>query len=246
MSISQSFVDELALVLSKHAVGADCRTPDFILATFVANVLKAYVAAMDQRHRTWFDDNVIATPLIEPANLQDPEYLGVRQFHVKFNQVVSDDPQFISQRLAKERFDFMLEELTEWWEKGVLQHDLNEIADGLVDLVYVAKGTAVMYGLPWRALWDDVQRANLAKVPKVTHRGTNHDVGKPEGWVGPQTAEVLANAGFFEHHCWRDADYDDSGVTPYYGPLAAQAGMKLNASQSGELFPENPVGGVER
>ena len=126
------------------------------------------------------------------------EIKDVLTFHKKFNQIHADSPVFVSQRLMKERFNFLMEELNEFWSKGVVPSNMEEIADGLIDLVYVAKGTAVMLGLApaWKDLWDDVQRANMAKVPKVTHRGTSHDVGKPEGWVGPKTLEILMAHGF--------------------------------------------------
>ena len=74
--------------------------------------------------------------------------------------------------------------------------EMDEMADALIDLVYVAMGTAVMMGLPWQQLWDDVQRANMSKVRGTTHRGHTVDVSKPPGWVGPKTMEILTKYGF--------------------------------------------------
>ena len=74
--------------------------------------------------------------------------------------------------------------------------DLALQADALVDLVYVALGTGVMMGLPWQQLWDDVHRANMGKVRGVGKRGHAVDLVKPEGWVGPRTAEILEAAGY--------------------------------------------------
>jgi len=271
--ITQAFVDDLALVINKHSAEQDSNTPDFILAAFAANVIVAYGNALKERKR-WYAEDAVCTPIGIPARTQDPEFLDIRHFHTKFNQIVNFEPTFISLRLAEERFKFMQEELKEWWEKGVLKHDMDEIADGLIDLVYVAKGTAVMYGLPWRDLWEDVQRANLAKVPKVTHRGTTHDVGKPEGWVPPQTTQILREAGYHPDHCWRDEDYEDSGIMAYQGPVRTNGGtfessgettvLALNPGVSPlganchglgpdvgdgsnpDYTLENPIGGVER
>src|SRR3546814_5926129 len=74
--------------------------------------------------------------------------------------------------------------------------NLAQQADALVDLVYVALGTAVMLGLPWDWLWNDVQRANMAKVRGMTKRGHAVDVTKPPGWQGPQNQRILDLAGY--------------------------------------------------
>lgn len=123
------------------------------------------------------------------------EFRDVRDFHHKFGQLWYDEPGFISPELARQRHNFLQEELDEL-HTAMKANDLAGIADALVDLVYVAKGTAGMYGLPWEALWDDVQRANMAKVRGITHRGNAVDVKKPEGWVPPQTELVLSAAGY--------------------------------------------------
>jgi len=125
----------------------------------------------------------------------DKEYHDVRAFHIKFKQITGEGPRHLAFRKLEERIRFMQEELDEFKEAAGTQ-DLALLADALVDLVYVAKGTAVMMGLPWEALWDDVQRANMEKVIGATHRGNLVDVCKPLGWTPPQTKQVLADAGY--------------------------------------------------
>ena len=54
-----------------------------------------------------------------------------------------------------------------------------------------------MMGLPWPQLWDEVQRANMAKE-RAKHageskRGSALDVVKPEGWVPPDVAGALSS-----------------------------------------------------
>lgn len=48
----------------------------------------------------------------------------------------------------------------------------------------------------WFELWNDVQRANMskerAKKASDSKRGSTWDVVKPAGWVGPQTAAIIA------------------------------------------------------
>lgn len=119
----------------------------------------------------------------------------VKDFHKKFGLLAYDTPGLLTHRKLKERVEFLQEELNEFVE-GCARQDLAEQADALVDLVYVAMGTAAMLGLPWEVLWDDVQRANMSKVRGVTHRGHAVDVTKPAGWIGPQTHQILRDFGF--------------------------------------------------
>lgn len=80
--------------------------------------------------------------------------------------------------------------------------DLPKIADGLVDLVYVALGTAHLHGLNWPELFAEVQRANMTKErasgshDKRSIRSHSLDVVKPEGFVPPRIVEVLMAAGW--------------------------------------------------
>lgn len=125
------------------------------------------------------------------------EFEDVRKFHQKFEQLCFDKPGHLSTAKLRERIDFMQEELDEFKE-GADEQNLAKQADALIDLVYVACGTAVMLGLPWDWLWNDVQRANMAKVQGMTHRGTQKDVCKPPGWQPPQTRRILDLAGYDE------------------------------------------------
>lgn len=119
----------------------------------------------------------------------------VRAFHQKFGLLCFDAPGMLTQRQLLDRVEFMQEEVAEFDEaRQVL--DMAGMADALIDLVYVAMGTGVQLGLPWQALWDDVQRANMVKVRGMTKRGHAVDVTKPPGWVGPRTMEILLEHGY--------------------------------------------------
>lgn len=137
-----------------------------------------------------------------------PEFRDVYDFHRQFDLMAAVVPRHLTRRKLKERSEFLHEELAEFDRACGLSEsdgrvteisddqDLAQQADALVDLVYVALGTAVMLGLPWDVLWADVQRANMAKVRGVTKRGHKVDVTKPPGWQGPQTEKILAAAGY--------------------------------------------------
>lgn len=126
-------------------------------------------------------------------------YDDVKTFHFAMGLPLPDAPQLLDRETRKFRERFMHEELDEF-HGACAAYDLPGAADALVDLVYVAMGTAVMMGLPWQELWDEVQRANMAKQRALpdgsdSKRGSALDVVKPMGWQPPDIAGVLRRYG---------------------------------------------------
>ena len=131
-------------------------------------------------------------------------FTDVGKFHEKFNlhNTTYHDvgPTTTSESLMQFRAKFMDEELLEFLE-GMTEGDIAKMADALVDLVYVAMGTAHLLGLPWEALWNEVQRANMEKRRAAadgsdSKRDSAFDVVKPEGWRPPNIAAVLNKNGW--------------------------------------------------
>lgn len=103
-------------------------------------------------------------------------------------------------QLIEFRLKFLHEELAEL-EHGWMRDDLPQMFDALIDLVYVAMGTAHLLGLPWAAGWNEVQRANMQKVRAEpdgsnSKRGSGFDVVKPPGWVPPDLEPLLRRYGY--------------------------------------------------
>lgn len=122
----------------------------------------------------------------------------VRDFHKKFSLITRDQPIHLTRRKLHERVECLQEELGEF-DKACQEQNLADQVDALIDLIYFALGTLVMLGIKpklFKLLWGDVQRANMAKVRGETQRGHKVDVCKPEGWVPPQGAKILANHGY--------------------------------------------------
>jgi hypothetical protein len=106
------------------------------------------------------------------------------------------------------RLNFLTEELAEYEEAiGYDKYNSGDFDpkrfnaakafDALIDLVYVALGTAYLHGFPFNEGWDRVQEANMKKVrcecaddPRST-RKHRIDVVKPEGWKPPMLADLL-------------------------------------------------------
>lgn len=130
------------------------------------------------------------------TNLQD-----VLDFHNKFQVPMATVPSFLDPRAHEFRVNFLHEELKEF-EDSYNENDLAGCADALVDLVYIALGTALLMGIPWQQVWDRVQLANMTKrLAKPdgsdSKRGNPLDVVKPPGWVGPDHSSLNQNPRVF-------------------------------------------------
>ena len=128
------------------------------------------------------------------ARIRPSDNQSVKDFHEKFGVPMHSTPTILDTETFNFRYKFMKEELDEF-VASYIDGDLEGMADALIDLVYVAQGTALMMGLPWSPLWEEVQRANMNKVRATdasqSKRGSALDVIKPEGWVGPNFKGLL-------------------------------------------------------
>lgn len=126
-------------------------------------------------------------------------YDDVGDFHRKFgldHDRNGTEPRLLSEDEFRFRDAFLVEELTEIRDAHY-RGDLAAFLDGLVDLTYVAAGTAQLAALPFNEAWAEVHRANLAKErangagdPRST-RGHRLDVVKPAGWQPPDIEAVI-------------------------------------------------------
>lgn len=126
---------------------------------------------------------------------------SVAEFHAKFGLPTGEVDCLMNDPSAQEfRIKFLQEELDELKE-AMADGDRVKVFDALLDLVYVACGTALFAGISpaqWHAGMRAVHAANMAKirVAKAEHskRNSAFDVIKPAGWVGPEAflAEVLS------------------------------------------------------
>jgi predicted HAD superfamily Cof-like phosphohydrolase len=149
------------------------------------------------------------------------DFNDVGDFHRKFGLPTTDDgpPRELTAEEMRFRVRFLLEELEEYCEAlgisliwkvsappvtGELsKQDLPHAFDALMDLVYVALGTAQMHRFPWAEGWLAVQTANMTKERAQndgsdSKRGSSLDVVKPEGWQPPtqNIIEAMMQAGW--------------------------------------------------
>ena len=95
--------------------------------------------------------------------------------------------------LVNFRTSFLMEELAEYTQ-AITKKDAAGALDALVDIVYIALGTAWLFNLPFERAWEQVQKANMSKIrtkSKSKKRGTSFDVVKPKGWTAPDIEQII-------------------------------------------------------
>lgn len=99
----------------------------------------------------------------------------------------------ISEEEWKLRHDRLQEELDEYWDAVNAGNDV-ETLDALVDLVYIALGTAYRRGWDFNEAWRRVHEANMAKErgkPSTSKYNSGFDIVKPEGWQPPNLNDLV-------------------------------------------------------
>lgn len=139
-------------------------------------------------------------------------FQDIKNFHEKFGLEYAGRPRVLPEELAKFRTGFMAEELAEYAFGGdevdtnilvsIVKEDLRppksleDQFDALIDLVYVALGTAYLQGFDFNAGWKRVHEANMKKVRAATavdsKRGSTYDVVKPDGWQAPDLKDLVS------------------------------------------------------
>lgn len=90
--------------------------------------------------------------------------LAVGRFHQAFGLPRAGRPTIdIPADLAKLRVDLLVEEVGEFAD-ATGARDIVGIADALADIVYVAYGAAVTYGIDLDAALREVHRSNMSKL----------------------------------------------------------------------------------
>ncbi len=129
-----------------------------------------------------------------PVNMLD----DVAAFHTKFEIPRPAQPGLLPVEDMGYRISFLFEEMQEM-VTAFEDENLEEQFDALIDLVYVALGTAWMLGLPFGEGWARVHEANMKK-----ERATNEfdprskrmnalDIVKPEGWTKPDLSDLCTS-----------------------------------------------------
>jgi predicted HAD superfamily Cof-like phosphohydrolase len=118
----------------------------------------------------------------------------VREFHLAYGLAVADRPTAeLSAEQVALRQALIEEEVAELRQAGE-DGDLVGVADALADIVYVAYGTACVYGIELDAVLDEVHASNMTKLGadgRPMHRADGK-VLKGPGYRPPDVAGVLS------------------------------------------------------
>lgn len=117
----------------------------------------------------------------------------VQDFHRALDIPIGERPTNLCPERVELRISLIEEEARETAE-ALRAGDMLEAVDGLADLIYVAIGAAVELGVNLEAVWDEVQRANMAKVGGPVRADGKRL--KPEGWTAPNHAPALLAQGW--------------------------------------------------
>ena len=112
----------------------------------------------------------------------------VEAFHKKFKLGYKGPPRLLDYRIADARYRHLFEELQELAQANG-KRDKVRILDALVDIVYVALGTAYLRGFNFDEAWKRIHKTNMKKVRCATKRSPL-DVVKPLGWRPPNLEDL--------------------------------------------------------
>lgn len=113
----------------------------------------------------------------------------VEEFHREFGHPIGTTPAISRPELRVKLITEEAKETTDAIEAG----DLVGVADGICDLLYVAIGTAVEFGIDLEPFFDEVHRANMTKKGGAVR--SDGKTLKPDGWQPPRIAEELFKQG---------------------------------------------------
>ena len=117
----------------------------------------------------------------------------VLEFCERFGHYVGEAPGVPPWDTVKLRHRLVYEETTETLD-AIVTEDVEGVADGIVDSIYVLLGTAVSYGIDIAPIWRAVHAANMAKVGGATR--ADGKILKPEGWQPPNIKQLLTLQGW--------------------------------------------------
>lgn len=139
--------------------------------------------------------------------MREDLFAMVKEFHQKFGLEYDGPPRMLPADLARFRIKFLKEELQEYKEAyqtyletpATGQDVMADLLDALVDLVYVALGTADQHGFDFNEAFRRIHVRNMQKVRKEhapdapdSKRGSNaYDVVKPPGWEPADLSDLV-------------------------------------------------------
>ncbi len=122
----------------------------------------------------------------------NPEQQMVRDFHAHYLKDNGEVPTLVSDGTLLFRGRLIAEEAAEFLE-AASDRDLVEVADALVDILYVTYGAANVMGIDLEPLFREVHRSNMSKLGRADSTGK---VTKGPEWSAPRIEQLLVAQGW--------------------------------------------------
>ena len=118
----------------------------------------------------------------------------LREFHEVYNLNRVKTPQLPCPKERNLRKNLLEEEYKEYLS-GEENNDIVEIADALADIIYIAVGTAVSYGIPLDKIFNEVHNSNMSKLDKDGKPIYREDgkILKGPNYFKPNIKEIIEN-----------------------------------------------------
>lgn len=165
------------------------------------------------------------------------EHLDVYAFHRKFQVPMASEPSLLDPVAFDYRRKFIQEELNEVVEAHA-QGDVRAVARELMDVSWMAIGTALMMGVPWTMCWQELVRANMERTrasdagdPR-SKRHNSMDVVKPEGWREPNLTPFIGKGPW--------PTFQTQSVSIDYAEAELKAVAQLSEQEQAQLIANEP------
>lgn len=123
-------------------------------------------------------------------------YEDMKEFHkVVMEDEIPKTPCIPPEYVKRLRKNLIKEEIGETLN-AMEYNDMVEMADGIVDSIVVLIGTAIMYGIDIRRIWNIIHKTNMAKKGGILRE--DGKLLKPNGWQSPDIRSELLRQGWEE------------------------------------------------
>jgi predicted HAD superfamily Cof-like phosphohydrolase len=120
---------------------------------------------------------------------------AVRFFMETARQHVGDRPKRVTIEQASRRSTWLIEEALEA-QKAAVNGDVPQLAKELVDVIYIALGTANDWGIDLQPVFEAVHLSNMDKLRLGAATDGDGKVLKPQGWKPPNIVGLLREQGW--------------------------------------------------
>jgi predicted HAD superfamily Cof-like phosphohydrolase len=122
------------------------------------------------------------------------EQSNVEDFHKEFGIEIQFTPSIPKDDSTKELRKRLLKEEVQELVDAIDANDMVEIVDGIADIMYVALGCAVTYGVDIEPIFREVHRSNMTK--KGGHKDAGGKWVKPATFKKPNLLPILIDQGY--------------------------------------------------